>query len=230
MRRSLYVVAVVILTLGVAPPVLALSCSCTAPDGSCSASVTCSGGCGAICMSSSGCSAWCSGGGGGESPDQKNLTGGRGKGGPEHSKRISMELKEVSAAEFSQALSAYAGTVISFAPRIDGELLSVQIQNSTVGDVIAQLAKLGAVATSAAAATSSGVELSDRVSLEAKGITVGTLAEMVEQLTGGRGSFMARSPHDQVNLEIKDSSVEDLLRQLAHFGAVTLDGVELKPR
>src|SRR5258707_5962635 len=58
--------SILILFLGFAPshsasPLTFDDCSCTAPDGSCSASVTCKGGCTKFCGNNDNCSASCSG-------------------------------------------------------------------------------------------------------------------------------------------------------------------------
>jgi len=47
--------------LTLSPKVRGESCSCSAPDGSCSATVSCSGGCYAMCENNGGCIAACSG-------------------------------------------------------------------------------------------------------------------------------------------------------------------------
>lgn len=49
------------LLLLVAPAAVGDDCSCTAPDGSCNASITCKKGCIAVCASGGNCSAQCSG-------------------------------------------------------------------------------------------------------------------------------------------------------------------------
>ena len=60
MRQMAGVVVVLLGTMALAGSALAVTCSCTAPDGSCSTSVTCPDGCYAICATGGRCISGCS--------------------------------------------------------------------------------------------------------------------------------------------------------------------------
>lgn len=234
MRKSLFVFSLFML-LAVAPSAFAACCSCSAPDGSCNVNLCCPGGCSAICGSGGKCSGSCSGGSEEPTPDQKGLRTAPGEMGVAPSvrdplaERVSLEIVNITADEVSALISNLAGRHFTFVPSIPGELFSINTNDFPVGELITALAEHGAVGSVPRRAAFADVQLNDRVSLEAKGISGAALAEMVKSLSNGRAVLVPEDPSTVINLEVKNLQLGELLEQIALFGDVTLDGQEITP-
>lgn len=236
MRKSLFVLGFLVL-LALTPSAFAECCSCNAPDGSCNASVCCANGCSAICGTGGKCSASCSGGGGGGwTPEQPGLRAAPGETQvsprtPDRlSEKVSLEVVSITAEEVSALVSRLAGREISFVPNTPGELFSINTTNFPAGELISALAEHGAVGSVPRRMRFADVQLNDRVSLEAKGVSGAGLAEIVAALTDGRAVLVPTDAAAVINLEVKGLRLGELLQQIALFGDVTLDGQEIAPR
>lgn len=230
MRKSLCVL-MLFAVVAVAPAALGEDCSCTAPDGSCNASISCSAGCIAICGSGGKCSASCSGGGGGgwtpEQPGALRATGEQQAAPGDRnplSERVSLDVINISAEEVSALISNLAGREITFVPNVVDERFTIRSKNFTVGELISALAEHGAIGSLPRRAAFAEVRLNDPITVEAKGVTGATLAEMVAALTGGRVVLVPSDPESLLNLQVKNLRLGQLLEQLALFGEVTVDG------
>lgn len=233
MRKSLFALGFLVL-LTFAPSAIAECCSCNAPDGSCNASVCCPGGCSAICGSGGKCSSSCSGGGSGTPTEQHRpelrTAPGELRVDPAHeplAERVSLQVISITAEDVSTLISDLAGREITFVPSIPGELFSINTNNFPVGELISALAEHGAVGSVPRRMRFAEVQLNDRVSLEAKGVSGATLAEMVASLTNGRAVLVPTDTAAVINLEVKNLRLGELLRQIATFGDITLDGQEI---
>jgi hypothetical protein len=115
MRKNLWLLGVLSLLVAAAPSSFGEGSSCTAPDGSCSASVSCSGGCMEILGSGGNCGASCSGDGGKPQEEQPGLRTEQGAigvapGAPaEGAQRVSVEAHDLAADDVSALLSSLAG-------------------------------------------------------------------------------------------------------------------------
>jgi hypothetical protein len=237
MRKSLFVLGFLVL-LAMAPAAFAECCSCKAPDGSCNASVCCSNGCSAICGSGGKCSASCSGGGLGDitpaQPTPLRTAPGemRVAPGPSDpiSERVSLQVVNITAEEVSALVSNLAEREITFVPSTPDERFSINTNDFPVGELVSALAEHGAVGSVPRRMSIADVQLNDRVSLEAKGVSGATLAEMVASLTNGRAVLVPTDAAGVINLEVKNLRLGEFLHQIAIFGDVTLDGQEIAPR
>jgi hypothetical protein len=120
--------------LSILPPVnvLADSCSCTATDGTCTASVTCQGGCTAFCGSSGPCRASCNGSGG-LGPDQ-----------PDYSS-ITLRLYNSSSKQLSSEVARAIGRDVVFLPTDRKATYNIEFSNAGVWDILETLSKSGKV-------------------------------------------------------------------------------------
>jgi hypothetical protein len=236
MRKSLYVLVLLALAV-IAPAAQGEDCSCVAPDGSCSASISCAGGCLAICGSGGKCSAKCNGGGGGgwtpENPGLRAAPGEQGAALGDNdplAERVSLDVINIPADEVSALVSNLASRDITFVPRKIGETFSIQAKDVTVGRLIAGLAEHGAIGSLPRRAVFSEARLNDPITVQAKGVTGATFADMVATLTGGRVLLVPSEPAALVSLEVKNLRLSELLEQLVLFGEVSLDGRRVGPR
>lgn len=227
MRKMLLFCGALLLVL-VAPVSMAESCSCTAPDGSCSASVSCTGGCMAICGSGGNCSSSCSGGGGGKPEEEhQGLRSAPGElrvapGGQEE--RITVDALDLAAEDVSALLSNLSGREITFVPNLAGERLSITAKNFPVGQLISGVAEYGAVGHQPLRVSAGHLGLDERVSLQAKKVTAEALVGMVESLSGGRAAFIPADPTAPISMEVKGVRLGELLASLTNFGQVVVDG------
>jgi hypothetical protein len=233
MRKTLSLLGMLVL-VAVAPLSLGEDCSCSAPDGSCTASISCTGGCIAICGSGGNCSSSCSGEG--SRPKQENQ-GLRTAPVPlratpaapgEEAPRASLEAIDVGAQEVSTMLSNLAGRQITFVPNLIGERLSITAKNVPVDEIIAAVTRYGAVGHQPGRVEGVDVALDELVSLQAKNVTADALAGMVEALSGGRAVFAPADPDTRISMEVKSVRLGDLLSHLIAFGEITLDGSSLE--
>jgi hypothetical protein len=121
--------------LSILPPthVLADSCSCSANDGSCSASVTCPGGCTAFCGSNGACRASCNGSGG-LGPDE-----------PQDYSSITLRLSNSSSKQLASEVARVIGRDIVFLPKNTKATYNIEFSNAGVWDVLETLSKSGKV-------------------------------------------------------------------------------------
>ena len=217
----------------------AATCSCTAPDRSCSASITCSGACSAVCSNNGDCSAKCSGGSGTEpfTPFLTELPGpGEGDSGAvalqdKRNNLVSLNLESASSREVSAALTELAGVPVVWMPKRSGFTISMQVQDYPMDLLLASLAKRGAVAVMGRApetrATPRNTSLSRSVTVQAMDADVTTLSSLLGELLQGTVELKAKDPKLIVNLDMKEMPVREVVRQLAKFGELTLDGEPL---
>lgn len=236
MKGTTFSFAVLLLVLTVSA-VKAESCSCNAPDGSCSASISCSGGCVAICGSGGSCTAQCSSSGPGHTPFQRGTLE-LPEPAAERSKPftsrvlpkavgaqlLNMDLRSAAADEISSQLSVLAKIPIRFIPAPGEETLSVQLKGFPLDELLSALAKRGAVIIDgqnyerAPAKTRTG-EVDRRVTFEAHQVDAAGLSQMLSGILGREVEVRVQSG-TRFDLQAKDISIDELLRYVGLVGEV----------
>lgn len=217
---------VVALAFLVSPATQAETCSCSAPDGSCSARVDCPNGCAAICADGGTCTSWCS-----KQAFEPTLEGLTAQAGTADTRSvrprsaISLEVSSLSETELSAVFTDLTGGSVTFVPSRTGERLSISALDYPLDELLAALSAHGVVLAGARTPGADGP-----LSLRTEAAPAAAVARAVASATGGRATFTPRQPAGRITLEVRELPVEDLLRQLALFGRVELDGRELRPR
>ncbi len=173
----------------------AVTCSCTASDNSCSASITCSTGCFATCGSGGSCSSGCTGGGGGGIDYQSySVVNGGG----------------LNATQVSQTLSELLHRPVVYVAGKSEEVLTFDFQQTSASEIVRALGKRGVVALASPDRT--------RFSLRAEKAAAGTIAEALQAISGGRFELTPREAQQQMTLDVKQVQLSDLKRILAGLG------------
>jgi len=224
--RFMLFVAVLILFFGV-QEVLASSCSCTAPDGSCSASITCSGGCIATCGTGGNCSAKCSsasGGGTNGGRQQPAPLEGDPTAGAMQGRLVNLDIQSANSRDISELLSAQLGLSVGFVNAGPEDMLTVHAVDFPVDELIAWLRRFGSVAVSdkpiAAPGAGLGVPSDQRVTLQASDASAQTLVELLGEILGSEVRFTPRDPQLRISVDVKDASVGEVLEVLERYGTV----------
>lgn len=208
-RRQQMIPAVALLCLAATSTAFAsigtsLQGSCTASDGSCSATVTCPAGCGALCTSGGTCSSKCF-----STPNGNSLAGPQ-----DHQTLVSIHTDVMSAAEVARLLHEQTGADVAFTPRDPKAVVQLHVDGVPLQEVVQFLAKGGA----AIAVNQQG----ERITLSIQGARAGAISSLLSDATSGRMSFSASDPEQVVSLDIKDAPLEFFLNLLAPLGAVHL--------
>ena len=199
----LKLLAFVIFSMAVSQNLAASMCSCRAADGSCSASITCSGGCFATCGAGGNCSAGCSNPGDPGIDQQYSLTYDRGG---------------LNANELSQALSEHWKQPILYLPNDRQETLTFDFKQLTAPEVRHVLAKRGVVVTASKDQT--------HFSLEAANAEAENIAEALKEISSGRFELFPRDPHASLSLDVKDLRLSNLARVFSKVGTTRLSDPE----
>ncbi len=190
--------------------VRAWDCSCTAPDGSCSAQVSCTNGCYATCGST--CMAGCSnsrGPGGGPQSPSKNLA------------PISLEVESLGAEDLSAVLSKQLGARVAYA---SPQPLNLDIHGLGVEDVLNVLSKSGAVAIlhSAGDAEPARIGPGAMLSLRANEVPGSAVAEVLSRVSGGAILFSPDDAQQTISLDLKELTAREVVRILSSLGQARL--------
>jgi hypothetical protein len=227
MKKGLALFALAVLLLPAA--VFADSCSCNAPDGSCSASTSCPGGCYAVCANGGGCASGCSGGGGSGNwhPRTNNLSGAS----ADPDRLLNLSAQSLTAGDVSAMLSQYLGEAVEFVPLDPAELYSIDVSRMPSGEFLTALSEFGAIATPGKeppreSGASRGIPESE-VSIKLERTTAGQVAAILGQFITSPGWLLeAGDPQEELSLEVQHMSLEDLLRGLDATSSIRLVRVE----
>jgi len=128
MKSFTILLATILCSLALSLIARSQTCSCEAPDTSCTASITCRGGCTAICASRDACAVRCSN-------DERD---------PLH-KKVTIKGVKIDSQEIASTLSGQAGKKIEFAPYNRNERFKMDIKEGLLWDVLKVLSKRGNV-------------------------------------------------------------------------------------
>jgi hypothetical protein len=211
----------------VAPVTLAEDCSCTAPDGSCSASTSCDQGCFAYCDSGD-CDAGCFGGKNGPLHDYlqshpESLESVRqldAFNGPALQtilqEQASLALEAVPPSVLEDYVTSQLGSRFAFVPRANHDRVSFDFKNVAAEELVEILGRRGG-----AAIASHG-----RLMLAARGLDSAGISRLLSETLGMSVVFTADSSEDRVSISFKDAPIEDVLSFLTRHGVVQISEQE----
>jgi hypothetical protein len=190
------------------------TCSCTADDGTCSASVTCRGGCIAWCPTD-GCVAQCL-----DNGDGSNRAG-------IMSQSVTLRLRGSNGREVSTELARITGEDVAFSASATGGTVDLDVENLPVWNVLEILSQSGRIQIS-------GVDLSnirrvrrtllygEPISVCAHGMTVKRFVNELRFMTGLNFQITAGDPNTIVNYNGRGVRLNDILTQVSERTGVQL--------
>lgn len=217
MNRSLVALLVAAMLPGWMQVAHASSCSCTAPDRSCSASITCSNGCWSACASGGSCSAGCGGSGDGGGIDFQNLSFNLGPAEP-FSWSAGEGGEGVLAADLSQRASEHFGFPFAYVPNDPNGSVNVDLKGLSFADLRRLLAQRGTVATADRQVTRWTRPESapaTRYSLRADNAPVARIGEALGQVSSGAFRLAPGNPQARMAVDCKGVTASDLTRIFA---------------
>lgn len=221
--KLLFSAALLGLSVALLTPASALAgtCSCTAPDGSCSARITCTAGCIASCGINGNCTSRCSGGGGEYDPLHPALR----QDAPARpgENLATFNIQDATDREIVQLLHEQFGLAIDFRLPDPEERLSIDAVDVSPRDLLQYLATRGLV--TAGQRRPVGPPSLDQVfSVQMEVVTPSEIAAMLSSMLRTPVQFDAPH-HETLSIDMKEATVGDLVSFLQTFGRVTLPEV-----
>ncbi len=189
-------------------------CSCSADDGSCSTSISCSsGGCYSLCPNNNGCRSICLSGSGGHEMVM--------------STSVTLRLKGGSGREVSAELARITGESVVFSPSTADATVDLEVENLPLWNVLEILSQSGRIYIA-------GDEFSnlrnarrallygERVSMCVHGATVKRLVSEMRYLTGLDLRITSGDPLAVVNYTAKGVTFNEIVTQVAERAGVQI--------
>lgn len=205
--------------------------SCEAPDGVCSASATCEAGGYAVCAQGGPCQAGCITQG---QPIGQTYfqTPGATAGHPElNGTVISLGLDMADGTEVSRALSAALGTEVEFLPKQENGLLNLSLHEVPVPQLIEILSRSGEVRVAGAPYEAADAlrqaALQRPLALSMADVPVAQIEALLTSTIGVPVRLDLQT--EQLTMNLKGVSGLQLLRILARYGTVEVDGHRVAP-
>jgi hypothetical protein len=178
------------------------TCACTAPDGSCSVSVTCSGGCTKFCGNNDNCYASCSG----SSSFLAN--------------EVNLEMQNSDYSRLVNKLSRMSGKELAFSPTKPDMVFNVGFEKATLWDALKLLSDQGTVHVAGQnferlKRLRRTLLSGERISFGIKNTPVNTLVNDLTGLTGLSLSITAGDPNAIVNVQLQDATVNDIINAVS---------------
>jgi len=174
------------------------TCSCAAPDGSCSASVTCTGGCTRFCGNGDNCSASCSG-------RYKMLA-----------TEVTFEMQNAKYPQFVAELARISEKDITFSPTIPDMVFNVGFQRATLWDALKLLSDQGTVQVAGQdfeklKTLRRSLLTGEKFSFCVTNTPVNTFVDDLAGLTGLPLRITAGRPTATVNVKLQDVALSDMI-------------------
>jgi hypothetical protein len=197
--------SIICLTLVTAPPtsVSAMdTCSCAAPDGSCSASVTCQGGCTKTCKNNNNCWAECSG--------AYSIYG----------MEVTFEVQNATYPQLVAELSRLSGKDIVFTPTNPNTLFNAGAKRAPLWDALKILANDGTLLVGGAdfekLRTLRKILLSgERVTYGVSNTPLNVFVSDLSGLTGRTFRITSGRPLATVNVQLQNATLEEIIAAVA---------------
>lgn len=173
-------------------------CSCTAPDGSCSVSVSCTGGCIKFCGNNDNCSASCSG----------SYTF--------YSNEVTFEMQNGNYPRLVSELSRASGKDLTFSPARPDMAFNVGFKKAMLWDVLKLLSDQGTVNIGGQdfekmKRLRKSLLSGERVSFGVSNTPVNTFVNDLSSLTGLKLKIAGGSQRATVNVQLQDATLSDIL-------------------
>jgi hypothetical protein len=223
MKRNAPLSLHLLIPLALVLPTDVQACSCTAPDGSCSASVSCPGGCDAIFAEGGYCSAECVNEGGGPKPPPRPGPGSLSEA-PEG--KIRLSAARIPGSRLAQLLSETTRGRLAFLPTLPDQLISVELKDVPLDQLPEILSRVGSTAVRTEGATSpQAPEAESRISTQVESVRTGDVARLLAEASGGRVAFRPSDPDKRISLELRDFPMHSLKEILTPHGSVVMSSV-----
>lgn len=179
-------------------PALRADCNCVAPDGSCSASVSCTGGCTKFCGNNDNCYAYCSG-----------FYGFLGT-------EATFEMQNASYPQLVTEVARASGKELSFSPARPGEVFNVGFKRAPLWDAFELLSEKGTVQVA-------GQDFErlkrlrrilvsgEKLNLCVKNTPVGTFINDMTALTGLPLRITGGSPMATVSVQLQGATLDEMI-------------------
>jgi len=150
---------------------------------------------------------------------------------------VSLDVQEVTARELSSQLSTLAGMRVVYVPAQGGggkggDGISLQVQDFPLGDLVAILAKQGSIAIGGRdfrPAPPTGFDkrvLQQQVTISAKDADAESISSLLTGLLGAPVEWSVPDAGMTMNLDFKDVTVRDVLKQLDKLGEISVPGLQ----
>jgi hypothetical protein len=188
------------------------SCSCTAKDGSCSASIACPGGCIATCPGGNSCRAVCSGGG---SFDMDYMM------------PVSMQQTDSNSSRVAAELARITGQPVVFTPSNPDEVINLDVKRATLWDVLEVLSASGKIEIggddfSKLQRIRKALVSGEKMSICVHNASVQRVVAEFASLSGLRIRVTSGDPRTMVTLSVTDASLQEFLTQLSSQAEVEI--------
>lgn len=205
-----------------AAPALAYDCDCAAPDGSCSASVSCPNGCFALCGNQGHCSSGCQNGGPAENGPRQENPNPLGA----TADLLSFNATDLTGEDLAGLLEDALGSDVRFLPVNPLETYSLDVIELPPAQLARAMSEFGVVAV-ADSPKSGSLESSGArhalVTIRLEDTTMGVVVGLLDQLAGASRSIQALDPAAPFNLKIQSMPLDELLVAMKKMGAIQLE-------
>jgi hypothetical protein len=198
--------------------VLAETCSCSASDGSCTASITCTGGCMAYCPDGGGCVARCSSGSATKGLPPREL--------------VSLQMRDGSSKQLSEELGRITGQEIVLAPYNPKETYTFDFKNALLWDVLEVLSQRAKVEI---AGEDFGKLLrirkafvnGEKMSVCIRRTSVRNIVDQLASLSGLSLYTTSGNVDALVTLSLKDVTLTELVAKVSEKASVQIAGLDV---
>jgi len=201
------------------PPAPVESCSCSAPDGSCSVNLECRGGCEKHCGPNDDCWAYCSGAFG--------VLG----------METTLEIQNGTYAQLVSELSRISGKSLEFSPSRPGRVTNLGFKQATLWDALEFLSDRGTVRINGTdfelfRKLRKSLLAGDRLSFAVQNTAVNTFVNDMAGLTGIPFRVTGGRSMAVVNVELQNATLEEIIAKVSEQTGTKIveDGAALSRR
>lgn len=200
------------------PRVFAEDCSCSASDGSCSASVSCPGGCIAFCPSG-GCRARCL-----SNYYETDLR-----------QQVTLQMRDSSSKRLSAALARITGKEIVVSPNKPDETYTFDFKKAKLWDVLEVLSERGRVQIEGEdfgklLRIRKAFLTGEKMSVCIRQAPVRYIVDQLATLSGFSIYTASGDPDALVTLSLKDVTLKEIAAEISQQTGVQIEGVDLAAR
>lgn len=185
------------------------TCACTAPDGSCSLTITCRGGCIKFCGNNGNCHAECSGSYGFLEEE------------------VTLEMQNANYPQMIAELARVSGKDVSFSPTKPDMVFNAGFRRAALWDALDLLSDHGTVRVGGQdferlKRLRKTLLSGEKISFGLKNTTVNTFVNDIASLTGLRLRISGGRPMATANLELEDVTLNDILVAVSEQTGTTI--------
>jgi hypothetical protein len=179
------------------------TCSCVAPDGSCSVSITCGGGCVRFCGNDDNCRAWCSGGHGFLEDE------------------FSFEMENGTYPRLVDEIARVSGKELAFSPTKPNMIFNVGFKRATLWDALTLLSEQGTVRIDGQDFENlkrlrRSLLSGEKYSFCVKNTSINTFVSDINGLTGLPLRISSGSPKATINIKLENVTLSEILTAVSN--------------